>query len=87
MLIYFRDLAPGDAHYEVIQLFALRGFLGRESWEARAGQPVAAETAKHWISQAGVDTPKQYKPGKTTRGELLDLLSATMHEPPKRKTD
>ena len=76
MLIYFKDLQPGAAHYEAAQFFAVRGFFGRGSWEARLGDPVSDTDAKQWLQWSALTAPKSYKPGKTTRGEFLEALYA-----------
>lgn len=73
VLIYFKDAGPGDAHYEALQFFALRGFLG-DAWEAKLEKPVSARDARQWISWAGVNQPQAYSKGRTTRGELLGML-------------
>ena len=74
VLIYFQDVKPGDDHYEALQFFALRGFFGTDQWEATLNRTVSGNTAKQWIHWTRVDKPKTYIPGKTTRGELLDML-------------
>ena len=74
VLIYFQDVKPGDDHFEALQFFALRGFFGTDQWEANLKQLVTSNTAKQWITWTRVEKPKTYTPGKTTRGELLDML-------------
>ncbi|MDP7289061.1 MAG: hypothetical protein QGH94_13830, partial [Phycisphaerae bacterium] len=76
VLIYFKDLKRGAPHYAAAQFFAVRGFFGREGWTARLGDPVSETVAKQWLQWSGLDAPKSYKPGKTTRGELLEVLYA-----------
>jgi len=73
VLMYFNDAGPGDDHYEVLQYFALRGFLG-DVWQARLNQPVSDATARTWADRAGANLPQGYSPGQTTRGAYLDLL-------------
>ena len=87
MLIYFKDLKPGDAHYEAAQFFAVRRFLGPDNWDARLTERVSDADAKQWIQWAGVDAPPAYKPGKTTRGELLGALFALVRRLPAEKMD
>ena len=87
ILIYFKDLKPGDAHYEAAQFFAVRKFLGPDSWEARMKERVSDADAKQWIQWAGVGAPPAYKAGKTTRGELLDALYALVQRLPAEKMD
>jgi hypothetical protein len=72
VLIFYRDAAPGDAHYRALQHFGLRGLL--PGWEARLGERAADAEAEQWISAAGGAAPAGYVAGRTTRGELLDLL-------------
>jgi hypothetical protein len=74
VLIYFKDLKPGDRHYPAAQFFAVRGFFGREGWTARLSDPASETVAKQWFQWSGLDAPTSYKPGKTTRGELLEAL-------------
>jgi len=74
VLVYFQDARPGDAHFKALQYFALRGFFPSSHWQAKLDDPVAPGTASDWIQQAGVGQPPAYLPGKTTRGQLLDML-------------
>ncbi|KPK49208.1 MAG: hypothetical protein AMK72_05115 [Planctomycetes bacterium SM23_25] len=85
MLIYFQDARPADPHYEALQFFALRGFLGRSSWEARLDEVASDEDARQWIAWAGAGVPQDYAPGRTTRGRLLDALYASILEFPPEK--
>lgn len=80
VLIYFRDAGPGDEHYEVLQHFALKGFYGASQWQAKLGEVVPEDVAADWIRRAGVGRPKEYRPGQTTRGELLDALYRRKHK-------
>jgi len=73
VLIYFEDISPGNEHYEALQYFALRGFLG-DAWQARLNQPVSDASARTWANKAGIKIPPEYAPGQTTRGEYLDAL-------------
>ena len=70
VLIYFKDAKPGDANYEALQFFALRGFLGSNRWEAKLDEAVSKKDATDWIGWAGVSAVK-YRAGETLRGELL----------------
>ena len=74
VLINFQDAKPGDAHYEALQFFALRGFYARSQWRASLNDPVPEDVAADWIKWSGVTAPADHVPGKTTRGELLDAL-------------
>ncbi len=74
VLIYFQDAKPGDDDYEALQYFALRGFYRPSQWQAQLHKPVPADVAAGWIDRAGVGRPPQYKPGTTTRGQLLRAL-------------
>lgn len=78
MLVYFKDLRPGDPHYEAAQFLGVRGMLARESWEAKLGDPVSEDDAARWIDAAGLEKPPTYRPGRTTRGELLESLYRAM---------
>ncbi|MDP6636742.1 MAG: FAD-dependent oxidoreductase [Phycisphaerae bacterium] len=85
MLIYFKDLKPGDPHYQSAQFFAVRRFLGREGWTARLAEPVSETDAEAWVRWSGLESPKTYKPGKTTRGEFLDALYKLARKLPPNK--
>lgn len=70
VLSYYEDAAPGDAHYEALQFFALRGFLG-DSYRAELDAPVSDEDRANWTEWA--DTPDLAR-FSGTRGQLLDKL-------------
>lgn len=74
VLIYFEDAEPGDEHYEALQFFAVRGFYEPDQWQAKLNDSVPADVALKWIEAVGMPGPAGYAPGKTTRGELLDML-------------
>ena len=74
VLIYFRDMKPGDPNYQAVQFLALRGFLGAESWDARPGAPATEADAAHWSLWSGAKIPASFQPGQTTRGALLSLI-------------
>ncbi len=74
VLIYFQDAKPGDEHYEALQFFALGGFYRPDQWQAKLNDPVPVDVALKWIEAVGTPGPAGYAPGKTTRGELLDML-------------
>ena len=52
VLIYYQDAAPGDNHYEALQFFALRGFLG-DSYQANLQEPVSDEDRSNWTTLGG----------------------------------
>ena len=81
VLIYFRDVGPGDKHYAALQFFALRGFFATSTWEARLSDPVTESVARRWIRAVG-DEPPSCTVGETTRGELLDMLYERVRELP-----
>ncbi len=70
VLSYYEDAAPGDAHYEALQFFALRGFLG-DSTQAQLDAPVLDDDRANWIAWA--DAP-ELADFAGTRGQLLDKL-------------
>ncbi len=70
VLSYYEDAAPGDAHYEALQFFALRGFLG-DSYRAELDAPVSDEDRANWTEWA--DTPGLAR-FSGTRGQLLDKI-------------
>jgi hypothetical protein len=73
VLMYFRDASPGQDHYKALQMLALRGLFSGE-WNAKLDEKIDEQTAARWIDKAAAGTPEAYKPGITTRGELLDML-------------
>lgn len=75
VLIYFRDSSPGQEHYKALQMMALRGLFPKD-WHAKLNEKIDEQTAARWTEETGVDTPKAYKPGVTTHGELLEMLYA-----------
>jgi hypothetical protein len=81
VLIHFQDAKPGSPHYEALQFFALRGFLGTDQWQAKLAQPATEAMRDQWAEWAGVDPPA-LQVGKTTRGELLDALYASVRKLP-----
>ncbi len=72
VLTYFEDASPGDAHYEALQFFALRGFLG-ESYQANLDNPVSAEDRSNWTTWANTPDLAAFA---GTRGQLLDKIYA-----------
>lgn len=72
VLIFYRDAAPGDAHYRALQHFGLRGLVS--GWEARLGEVAGGEDAARWIEASGGAAPAPFRPGTTTRGELMEML-------------
>ena len=73
VLMYFRDIGPGDDYFTPVQYLGLRGFLG-DSWEAKVNDPVTEATAEKWIDAVGGGFSGRYEAGVTTRGELLAML-------------
>ncbi len=74
VLVYFQDARPGDDGFEALQFFALRGLYRPTEWQAKLGEAVPEKVAEDWIARAGRGRPKGYRPGKTTRGQLLQML-------------
>ena len=70
VLTYYEDAAPGDPHYEALQFFALRGFLG-DSYQAELDAPVADEDRANWTAWANTPDLARFS---GTRGQLLDKL-------------
>ena len=70
VLIYYQDAAPGDNHYEALQFFALRGFLG-DSYQANLQEPVSDDDRNNWNIWA--NTP-ELTTFSGTRGQLLDRI-------------
>lgn len=58
VLIYFRDISPGDKHYAALQFFALRGFFFPGSWAGRLDEPITPDLATRWIEQAELKDPQ-----------------------------
>ncbi len=70
VLTYYQDAAPGDAHYEALQFFALRGFLG-DSYEAKLDEPVSDDDRENWTTWANTPDLASFS---GTRGQLLDRI-------------
>ena len=67
-LIYYRDIKPEDADFQMVQFFGLRGYL--PEWEARLDAPADKETLREWEYLSGVNL----KIEKLTRGEALRTM-------------
>ena len=67
VLTYYQDAAPGDAHYDALQFFALRGFLG-DSYLASLDENVSDADRANWTTWA--NTP-ELAGFSGTRGQLL----------------
>ena len=70
VLSYYKDADPGDDHYEALQFFALRGFLGA-GYEAKLDAPVSDADRVNWTRWA--NTP-ELATFTGTRGQLLDRI-------------
>lgn len=72
VLMYYRDVKPGDAHFDAVQRAGLRGLLG-DDWAARpSDRPTAAEAAR-WREALDAEAPE----ADATRGEWLERLDAS----------
>ena len=78
VLTYYEDAAPGDDHYEALQFFALRGFLGA-GYEARLDEPVSDEDRENWTTWA--KTP-ELAGFSGTRGQLLARIHTEVDKRP-----
>ena len=72
VLVYLRDLRPGDPDYAVVQRLALRGFF--PEWEAGLDRPLDASTARLWSSLAGRGITAD---GTATRREWIRRIAMT----------
>ena len=79
VLSYYQDAAPGDAHYDALQYFALRGFLG-DSYQARLREAASPQDRANWTTWA--DVP-QFADFVGSRGGLLSAL----HQSVSRRSD
>jgi len=70
VLTYYQDAAPGDAHYEALQFFAMRGFLG-DSYQAELEAPVSDDDRENWTTWANTPNLANFS---GTRGQLLDKI-------------
>ena len=78
VLSYYEDAAPGDAHYDALQYFALRGFLG-DRYTAGLWEAASPQERANWTTWA--DVP-QFADFVGSRGGLLSAL----HEAVSRRT-
>jgi FAD dependent oxidoreductase len=78
VLIYYRDVTPAHRYFEALQHFGLQGLI--PEWDARLDEVVTPETAARWLAATGVTRPVGYRPGVTTRGELIHLLYQGVRE-------
>jgi len=71
VLVYLRDLDPGDPDYAAVQRLALRGFF--PEWEAGLDRPMDAETARLWstLAACGIEADTT-----VTRREWLRRITA-----------
>ncbi len=81
VLTYYEDAAPGDAHYQALQFFALRGFLG-DSYQANLDAPASDDDRAQWTTWA--DTPK-LADFNGARGQLLDRIYAEVSARPDKE--
>ncbi len=81
VLSYYEDASPDDDHYEALQFFALRGFLG-DSYEANLDAPASSDDIQKWASGVGVENTDDLM---GTRGEVLDKLYAHVKALPDNK--
>jgi hypothetical protein len=72
VLQYYEDARPGERGWHGLQVLGLRGLI--PGWRAELGHVVSEADARAWIVAAGGRTPDAYRPGATTRGELLEAL-------------
>ncbi len=73
ILVYFKDARPDHTHFAALQYFALRGVLS-DAWEAKLDAPATAQVAAEWSAQAKLNSPEGFVAGRTTRGQLLEML-------------
>ncbi len=70
VLTYYEDAAPGDSHYEALQFFALRGFLGA-AYTAKLDEAVSDRDRERWTSAANTAELADFT---GTRGQLLGAM-------------
>ena len=70
VLTYYEDAAPGDDHYQALQFFALRGFLG-DSYQAKLEEQVSDKDRANWTSWANTPDLASFS---GARGRLLDRI-------------
>jgi len=85
VLIYYDDVSPEHPLFEVVQYFGLHGLL--PDWRARPDEVVTTEDAAKWIAAVGGHSPSQYRPGRTTRGEILQALYLACLEKGRTRTN
>lgn len=70
VLTYYEDAAPGDASYEALQYFALRGFLGT-GYQAKLDELISDEDRNQWTTWANTPELAHFE---ATRRQLLDRM-------------
>ena len=70
VLTYYEDAAPGDSHYEALQFFALRGFLGAD-YQANLDSAVSDRDRERWTAAANTPELADFV---GTRGQLLGAM-------------
>ena len=78
VLTYFQDAAPGDAHYEALQFFALRGFLG-DSYQAKLDETISDVDRENWTTWANTPELASFS---GTRGQLLARIHTEVGKRP-----
>lgn len=67
-LIYFRDIAPGETDFAMVQKMALRGYI--PGWEARLAEDASAEDLELFRSLSGLEIPSAL----STRKDILQYI-------------
>jgi hypothetical protein len=69
-LMYYRDVAPGDADFKIIQKMGLLGYL--PGWEAELDKPIDQATILAWQKKSGIKF--EASTGSTSRRVVLTNL-------------
>ena len=69
-LIYYKDIAPDDPDFGMVQRLGLAGYL--PDWEARLSEPVSEADLTAWSRRSGMKPDAEA--GRTLRGEVLKQI-------------
>ena len=80
VLMWYSDVKGTHPAFEALQFFGVRGFI--PGFAASLNKPAAEGDAKKWSGWCGIPVPKEFEAGKTTRGQLLQMLYGAVQAMP-----